>query len=77
MRRHPRPSYNPSGFGNFATLRVISVQQTQPDTKRRRPDSLDQHVYGIGIEKRLERHVGENGEYKVDARLPGRVRAGV
>jgi hypothetical protein len=55
---------NPSGFGNVAALQIISVQQTQPDAKRRRPDSLDQDVYGIKIEKHLERHVGENDERK-------------
>jgi hypothetical protein len=53
-----------SGFENLATLRIISVQQTQPDTKRKRPDSLDRHVYGMEIEKRLETHVGESDERK-------------
>jgi hypothetical protein len=56
---------NSGRFGNFATpTEIISVQQTQPHTKCRRLDLLDQDVYGIEIEKRLERHVGENDEGK-------------
>jgi hypothetical protein len=51
-------------FGNFATLQIILVQQTQPDSKHRRPDSLDQHVYSMQIEKCLEMHVGESDKGK-------------
>jgi hypothetical protein len=56
--------------GNPKSIRIrkrcnstdISVQQTQPDTNRRRPDSPDQDVYGIEIEKCLEARGGERQE---------------
>jgi hypothetical protein len=68
MRKHPRSSYDhsqePRVHPDSETLRRISVQQIQPHTKRRRLDSLDQDIYGIEIEKRPERHVGENDEGK-------------
>jgi hypothetical protein len=49
-----------SGFRNFATLRINSGQENTKRIKCRRPDSLDQYVDGIEVEKRLERHVREN-----------------
>jgi hypothetical protein len=65
-----------SGFGDFATLRINSGQQTQPRIKCRRPDSLDQYVDSVEVEERLERHLckNEDREYiKMDVRFEGGV----
>jgi hypothetical protein len=67
MRGHLRPSYDlirELQVHPDLQLRIVSDQQTQPHTKRRRLNSLDQDVHGIEIEKRLKRHMGGNDEEK-------------
>ncbi len=48
-----------SGFGNFATLQINSVQQKH-NRKTLQANSLEQDVGGIEIEERLKRYMCEN-----------------
>jgi hypothetical protein len=68
-RRRPTPSYDQNrglrGLQDSGTLQLYGQTRSKTNTTaQKEANSLDQDVYGIEIEKRLERQVGENEERK-------------